>query len=311
MGVLGPDAVVDPPPASSALHSLLATAFPATDPEDTRWQMGFTFPTGDTCAEGAIWIPTCDDAGSGSGSGSGEQTKSETEHDDAARFVPYQVITDYTCDAKFFKIADYEGHAERRLKAVQDRQIEHEFWTGERMAEAVDFFGNPVTNMSLAATTPTDGVLNDGGAAAPVAVSASVALSILQQGFADCGAGSRGMIHASAYIAEMWGAGNMLESEGVRLITRTRGTYVVSGTGYPGTQPDVVAQALGADEEWVFATGVPVFRLGDIDIVPDELSQALDRRVNKVTYHAERVAAVVWDECCTLAVLVDTSLGLC
>ncbi len=36
------------------------------------------------------------------------------------------------------------------------------------------------------------------------AVGPRVALALLQQGLANCGVGSRGMIHATPYLANLW-----------------------------------------------------------------------------------------------------------
>jgi hypothetical protein len=97
-------------------------------------------------------------------------------------------------------------------------------------------------------------------------------------------------------------------------MTTTRGTYVISGSGYPGTGPDVSPVVVPDTQQWVFATGMPVVRLGDVTTVPDGTQVArdsLDRRVNEITVRAERFAAVVWDKCCTVAVLVDLCAGGC
>ncbi len=118
------------------------------------------------------------------------------------------------------------------------------------------------------------------------------------------------------------GAGPDARQEGDRLITPDRGTYVVSGSGYPGTGPIFLGSggdpAVPADNHvWMYVTGTVNWRVGKIMMVPgpDEgermLAQAMRRRENKITYRAERAAAVVWDPCCTLAIYVDLSDGVC
>jgi hypothetical protein len=103
------------------------------------------------------------------------------------------------------------------------------------------------------------------------------------------------------------------------LMTRTRGSLVVSGAGYPGTGPAVVEDGSDippVDQAWVFATGIVNYRLGrpklvpGADEMPETIAQAISDRINQVTYRAERAAATVWDPCITVAVLVDMALGV-
>jgi hypothetical protein len=83
----------------------------------------------------------------------------------------------------------------------------------------------------------------------------------------------------------------------------------VAGAGYllsgPFGQPDP-----GADEGWMFATGMLDVWLGDPRVYPEEFAHALDRATNTVTFRGERTAVASPDACCFFAVLVDYSADL-
>jgi hypothetical protein len=309
----------------------MATAPQAQDPAGTRWVDGIEFAPR-LCGIGGIWVPCAteipDGAGlngeSGSGSGSHQQTKAATDARPFERFYPYGVWEQFTCTSHGIDISDYANLAQDGLELVQDKQVEHELWTGSMMASAgLDSLGEPIENMSFEASTPVDGVLNPGGAAAPAAVSMRAALSLFQTGIANCGPGGRGIIHLVPYIAEAMANSDMIKEEGGRLMAKTRGTLVVDGAGYPGTGPDVAEgnwNAANPDLQWGYATGIIEWRLSEIDIIPLDprtgnevgaMRQAVDRATNKATFRAERFAAAVWNRCCTLAVLIDVSLGVC
>ncbi len=330
MGALGPDAVVDQPEPTPALHSLRASTPPARDPSGTRWEMGFEFPQRQ-CGQGGIWVPCVDSVPlgiglGGSGSGSGEQTKgADGDAPDFVKFVPYVVTAGFRCTSRGFQAEDYEGDAIRELEAVQDKQMEHEFWTGDRMTgltESINGIDVLIENPSLEFTTELDGIVNplDAGDN-PIAVNLLVGLRLLTQALANCGPGSAGVIHATPYVAEAWAELDAIKEEGPNLMTKTRGNIVVSGGGYPGTGPDIVSpDPILADDNlvWAYATGPVEHRLGAINLIPatggarvDRIRDAMDRRTNTVEFIAERFAAAVWNTCCTFAVLIDVCNGEC
>lgn len=74
------------------------------------------------------------------------------------------------------------------------------------------------------------------------------------------------------------------------------------GSGYPGTGPAGAAPAAGST--WVFATGPVAVWRSDVYMVPNDLSEAVDRSINDVTVYAERYYAVGYS-CAVLAVNVD------
>jgi len=217
-------------------------------------------------------------------------------------YMPYVIETPYTCSSFGFKAANYEERARRQLEANKHKALEYEFWTGNI---------NP-SNISLVRGTPNDDlhVLNPGGAAAPTAVSPSMALVMLEQALANCGSGGRGLIHATTGLVERWSGLYVVSPMDefpipVEMITtRSRGDIVVNGSGYPGTGP-LGQPPPGPGETWAYATGMVNIRMGQTEIYPKEMKEALDRRTNTVTYRGEVVASAVHDGCCSFAVLVD------
>lgn len=332
VGLTEPVAAPAPTPAP---HSLMATALDVTEAPTMvtdpvtgreraidRWTDGFEFLP-ESCDQGGVWVPCVtvkdvelnpDGLGpDGETSGSGTQLKSDFDSPGTTTFFPYVIEGSWACSTTGFSVADYEGRARRNLDNVTPKQLEHEMWTGVQMQAHPTGAGN----MSLVRSTGVDGILNEWNGSDPdtlVPVSIRDALGLLQQGLANCGHGSRGMIHATAFLAEMWGNGNMLKDDGQRLATRTRGTYVVSGGGYPGTGPTVAGDGEPAvpasNQVWAYATGMVNYRLGRVMLNPPDFVQAFDRSSNRVHFTAERAAAAVWDPCCTVAVLVDLTLGI-
>lgn len=318
---MGPEGIVEGPPVTPPLHGLLDTAIKASDAAGVRWQGGFTFSP-EMCSNGGIWVPCVTEVPDPEGSGDDELITQVKDLDDTETgditFHPYQVWDEKACSSFGFLDTDYKGIALRRLEASQHKQVEHEFWTGAKM----NFDGSPYLNMSLVNSVSAASILNPGweaGEGTLQAVSPKVALRLLTQGLANCNSGSRGMMHATPYLAELWAEEGYIQEVGGKLMTRTRGNLVVSGGGYPGTGPNILEDSeidpipTGSGEVWVYATGMVQTRLGEIVYLPDEneIHEALSRRTNDILYRAERFAAAVWDDCCTLAVLVDVCSDNC
>lgn len=253
---------------------------------DERWVGGFAYqPEG--CAEAG----TVDPCASGS----------KTISDNAANveFEPFGVWAGYKCSAHGDIEQDWRGRAERALEACTSKQVEAEFWTGE-IAQAMDAAPN-----RYLASGDSD-VLTDG------AVPVNDALACLEQGLAECGCGSRGMIHATRQIVTLWQAGGALRRDGNQILT-VNDTIVVPGAGYDGSGPDGQPAADGS--VWAYATSLVDVRLSSIDVLPSNASGldalmrgALHRGENTVEVRAERLAAATWDGCCHFAVEIDASL---
>lgn len=329
------------PAVPPALHSLLATGRDVTEPPETvkdpvtgksrqidRWTQGLRFMP-ESCDQGGVWVPCVDEKDvelnpdglgpDGESSGSGTQLKSAFDPPAVETYYPFVVEGSWECSTIGFGAVDYEGRAARNLELVTTKQVEQEAWTGRQMAQSPSGAGN----MSFVRSTPAEGVLNDwdgSTAASIVPVSARDGLALIQQGLADRAHGTRGMIHAIPYLADLFATGNMTKDEGQLLTARTRGTYIVSGAGYPGTGPIVVGDVDGdgnpvphvpdANQVWMFGTSPVELRFAKMMLVPGRFDQAIDRRTNLVHFTAEKYTAAVWDPCVgVVAVLVDLTLG--
>ena len=209
--------------------------------------------------------------------------------------IPFVVEAEFSCSTFGFESSDYRQKALDAMDLVQSMAVEHEFWTGELAAmDTTTDGGNP--NRSLDSGTaevvnPTVGT----------AVSVEYGIALLEGAIARSGS-YRGFIHGSrATIAVI---ADDLDNKGDVLKT-SLGNYVIAGSGYTGSGTGVTDDTNNL--AWIYATGPVGVYLSDIDVVPDNLSEAVDTRVNTVTFRAQRTAAVVWDGCAHYGVLVDLS----
>jgi hypothetical protein len=279
---LGPLASLDGPIPVIRPYRLIDTAQVIDDP-DPHWRAGAQIWPYPADLPG-LWVP-CPD-------GTGQGFKAEGEGWEIPVFNAFQVYLPVTCSS--FSIGDdYEEYIRRATLAFNAREshgVEQAF------AQGLD---NLATQPFLADANAD--VLN-GGAAIGVIES----LNLLERAIAETGQG--GVIHATPDVVSAWeSTGFTLDKAGTKLVTRGNGTPVVSGTGYIGAQP-TGHTAPGAHTAWAFATGPVQLRRGDLTIVPGDISQALDRTTNVVTYRAERDELVDWDLVLQAAVLVDRTL---
>lgn len=208
--------------------------------------------------------------------------------------APFLVETAFECASTGWETQDYEGRARRQLEAGTPKALEYELWTGALRNDG------DITQPYLASLSAS--YFPELGADP---VSASLGLAMAGQALANCAHGGRGTIHAPQTIADLWlyeGSG-IVEDNG-RLVTRVRRDVVIAGAGYPGTGPGGTAPAAGT--AWIYVTGPVRYWLGEPFITPDKISEALDRRRNKIEYRAEREAMLAFDPCCHFAILVST-----
>jgi len=122
--------------------------------------------------------------------------------------------------------------------------------------------------------------------------------------------GQQGVIHAPP--PAVTAAGDILVDDRGVLRTAT-GTPVIAGTGYWFADSDTAGDAAGgtsaaAGQSWMYATGPVLYQRGrDLEAMPSDISEALDREVNEVIYRAERDLWVAWDGQLQAAVLADWS----
>lgn len=252
-------------------------------------------------ANGVEVYPYPPDAGHGFDScsvyGSNPQEKEEGSPIDLPQFDALTVYLAETCSS--FGIGNdeqFRARAVAAFAAVEGRVVEREFMCGDV------FPGQPH--------------LADGEGTFPngdTATSVMSGLALLEDLIGS--SGRAGLIHASPAIATALAYGHLLEpSQGV-LRTVGNGTVVVPGQGYSNADGAGCAPAghatPSATESWMYATGPVDIRRTDVEMLPGELSQALDRENNVVTYRAERYYLADWDAALQAAVLVDRCMDSC
>jgi hypothetical protein len=210
-------------------------------------------------------------------------------------FGPLTVYVTETCSSPYIKSAeDFRARALAVFQAVESAAVAAEFETGAFVP----------TNPHLGDDNLD--VLNGGTATSP-----ADGLAQLEEAIA---ASHRcGVIHMTAGLASTLstlGGGGVLQSVGNRLYT-VNGTLVIPDYGYTGVAPAGEADN-GPTEQWAYATGpVETLRTAQPIIVPEELSQALNRLDNTVEYRAERYYIPFWDTALQVGIRIDRCLAAC
>lgn len=97
-----------------------------------------------------------------------------------------------------------------------------------------------------------------------------------------------------------------VENSGDEYLCTANGTPVSAGAGYIGSAPaGKTPSDPSTGVDWCFATGPVHVYLGEMALLPEETSAAIDRAQNVVTYRAERAALAVWDGALQSGALVD------
>lgn len=254
----------------------------------------------ETCLSVRNWDPICN---SSTGTPAGDFEDASVPPD-AVLVRPFQLYLPVTCDAQSSVARDLPGVAQRGLEAGTSKGMEQVFWSGIANSGNFSLVGS-TPNVQGDAFTGVSGVLNASATTAPVGLSPDRAIATLTQFLGACGLGSRGMIQAPPFVVQLWGGLGHLDKDGERLVTESRGDIVVPGAGYPGTGPTGNPAAVPTSTAmWAYATGMVEYRLGDIDLVSDQIAEVLERKQNVVTWTAERMVAVTNDGCCTAGVLI-------
>lgn len=299
MGI-APEANIDVPQGEPVLNGLLQVAVPPAAIPD-RWESGFVLKA-PSCGGSFAWNPCTphnDEIF--------DRTKPSQEDDpDEVVYQPFEVISTITCSSFGFEAANYVENVRRLHEASVGSAIEREFLLGEAI------HSNPHLN-SLA--FDDDHVLNPSGVGpggVVTGVSPRDALILLSNALAGCLNDERGFIHASpGLVTAWWALGDVTPNDDGKLITASRGDYVIAGSGYDGSAPHGAAPVLEG-QEWAYATGPVHVLISEPTVIPETLAEALDRSTNTVEFRAESVAAVYHDGCCQFGVLVDVyDSGVC
>lgn len=172
--------------------------------------------------------------------------------------------------------------------AVESTAVEREFLAGDVLG--------------------TQPFLADGDGTFPAASTAQTVV----EGFAlleaeIAASGRRGLIHISPAVAIAASYRRILFEDARAGVLRTiNGTTVVPGAGYQDASVHPAGKsAASGTQEWIYATGPVDVRRSETFVIPGDLSQALDRATNTITYLVERAYAVDWDTVVQASVKVD------
>lgn len=200
--------------------------------------------------------------------------------------IPFVVVGSYVCAAQSRSVEEAEERAVLHLAAGEERAVEYAIATGE--------MSNEPTFQGATDLTPTAGT----------AVGITEALGLIESAQA-LGNGSVGTIHAPRVLAAPTDAIGLVDRYGQHLETRI-GTRVAFGAGYDAANVGPDGEEPSAGEYWIYGTGTPTIRRGDVFIQPDE-SSFINKDDNLLAIMAQRTVLVTFSDP-VVAVLVDPAL---
>jgi hypothetical protein len=174
----------------------------------------------------------------------------------------------------FCSIDETREQAKARLSANLSFQLEKELW-----------LGGVHTSLGLEGQwLEADATPIGGGSITLIA-----ALASLQQAWATCAAGARGMIHIAPKIASLWATTGAIRRESGMLLD-IFDNIVVAGSGYP-------------NDGTAYVTAVVDVHLSEV-VVMDTINHT-DNTEMAVAY---RAGLVKYEPCCVLSVDIDESI---
>lgn len=239
---------------------------------------------------GVLWEPTaCSSAGTTectcADDSPGGAAKTYREGTPLVETDPFTVYGSFTC-SPIGRWDDGQARAIAHLLAGEERAVERAIASGESGA-------NP--NFTDATDiTPAGGTDLVGG------------IAVLEQYLGE-NYHSLGVIHMSRGTATRAKAADVLccPPNGQEKLRTGLGTLVAAGGGYDGQEGPSEPEE---GQVWVYATGRPHIRRGEVFSTPPNRENALDTAFNNLSFLAERTYVVGWD-CLTAAVLVDIDGG--
>lgn len=256
--------------------------------DGVRWQEGFKFAP-EACGNSGVRSVDCNGA---------TDEMIPDENPAVVEGDPFQIWAADKCSTFGWQARDYQGRARRQLETTRSFQIANELWRGD-LARTDNL-------VNLALTDPSSDIVTNGPA------SELSAMACLEAGLATCNKGRQGMIHITPQYLTHLVTNGTVRLDG-STYTSPSGHIVVPDAGYDGSGPISGVTGLPTvpgDSQWAFATSLIQLRLAPVDVFPGELSQALDRSVNSITYWAQQLVAYEWDECCLIAAEVDLPVCL-
>lgn len=277
MSTMGPAFVIDGPVPVPPKFRLLDVAQVTEETGIPHWLNG-----------GAVWpYPEAGAYSFDPCSAGSDRIKAEAGVIPLPEFGAFTVYVTETCTLRSIGAYDPDYWRDRGLAtllAAESYAVEREFAMGVALP------GNPYLADSNV-TKP----------AGSTALRPQVGMSYLEDEIGQ--SERRGIIHATNGTVVAWGKEFLAFHEEGELRTPP-GSRVAMGAGYYNAHPDDES-APGAGEAWAWATGDVMIRRTAPEFVPGEISQAVDRSDNTITYRAERHYLVTWDTYLQAAVLID------
>lgn len=292
----GPLERIDGPPPIAPTYGLLQAAtapaagvriVPDVDERGIeRWMNGaevYPYPPDqgdvfDPCASGSDYAP-----------------KGEGDALEHPKFGAMTVWLAETCTSyKVWNQDEYKARAVAAFTAVESSIIARELMNGTRLP----------ANPYLADAVNTDFPTGD------TPLSVLQGLATLEDAIAATG--RQGLIHCSPGIGTLMRERFTVDTK-TGVLRTVNGIVVIPDFGYVNANPPT-GHSVGANQEWIYATGPIDVRRSEVFVTPDNVSQAVDRGTpgsatvgipNSITYRVERYALVDWDTELHAAVLVD------
>jgi len=275
------------PRSTATRRSGLFSVAPPQTPGDPHWMVGGVNWEDFLCTEIESFLDVCPPTTG--------FTKPRDRNFNFCHADPFNVIGSFDCSVggrvRQYKAGEAFEIARQRLLRWQEHKVEEVFWTGLTTSGAVNPSlqgGNDECDIDVIDLTPGGGELDPVGS-----------LAALEEALTDIV--PMGVIHVPFGLATYLKRFNLIEVENGVAYTVT-GTPVVIGAGYPGSGPANVAA--GAGTTWMFATGPVAVWESSVALVPDDLSQSIDRSINDITVYAEKYFAVGYS-CTSLAINVE------
>lgn len=250
---------------------------------------------------------------------SGSNTDVSKDFGQELKHPQFNAIAVYLAEScKSYKVwnqAEFQQRAMLALTAVQGTAIERNLLTGEAADALCPYLadGNGVFPNGDTATSPMN------------------ALAYLEEQIGL--SGQLGIIHCSPGFTTTLRQYFQVDNR-TGVIRTINGNVIIPGDGYArsavkndGTTGNGVGYgsphghaASTGTQEWIYATGPIDIRLSEMFMIPEQVSQALDRgtsdgattgRPNTFTYRAERYAMATWDTELQAAVLSDRCQTSC
>lgn len=251
--------------------------------DDPHWQSGFEWES-DCSVDTASTLPPCPDA---------VASKSTDGGLVFCTADPFTVYGSYKCSTGGRPASEAKEIAASRLRRNKESGVERIFWTGMTGVGSINPSlqgGNSSCDLIPIDLTPPS------GAVPPVA-----AIAALESNMVECIPGGVGVFHVNVGLLPYL-ARDLLYTEKDGKLYSPSGQLIIAGAGYPGTGPGNVPVVAG--ETWIFSTGLMAVYNSDIFYTPSNIDQAINRRINDITFYAEQTYAVIW-ECCVFAIRVS------